>query len=488
MKANQIIKQWCFLLLLSFFIACDDDDSEPAPVYTLEAVASATPTEVAVGETVQLNGASSKDPGQIGYTSLWTVTAKPNGSTASIQNASAANASFVPDMAGAYELTLTISNADKNVSSTAKVNITATASLVVLSENITADLVLENIFTDPDVPDYLVTAFIEVRAKLTIRPGVVIHFERNAGLHITETGTLVANGTEAEKIIFTGENEEQGYWLGIRTRSETANNSISHAEIHYAGSMNAGTFLQKAALSPEYTTISLDNILITNSGGYGIQTREEESILNLSNITFEDNAGSPLYIHPEQIAFIDEDSDFGGGYVEVYTGSTRNTGAAMNWVNPKNGKYLISADLTVNRAVSIAPGTVFEAADGVLITISDHAESRIVASGTADNPIVFTSKTKEQGAWRGILVNSSADQNLMEYVTIENGGSSRQATFVEPANLGIGWVTKLTLNNVHIANSAGYGIYVRDNPSDIVLTMNGVTYDSNALNDFKVEE
>lgn len=262
MKTKADTIKWSWLLVLALVFGCEEnEDSTPDPEnFTLEAVATATPTEVEVGEIIQLDGSSSKDEGKIGYDVLWTIATKPGNSNATIQNATSSAASFTPDVAGDYEILLTIENEEKEVSSSDKVSITATNPVsMIISENITQDQVLENINPDPGQPDYLVTNNIKVAAKLTVHQGVTIHFEEATGFEIGEQGTIIAEGNETEKIIFTGVDQEAGSWAGIKVNSQAANNSISNAEILYAGGTKAGANFEKAALSLQHTTISLEN-------------------------------------------------------------------------------------------------------------------------------------------------------------------------------------------------------------------------------------
>ena len=90
----------------------------------------------------------------------------------------------------------------------AKDEITVTVSgssppaIVELSEDVTEDLILEDIFTDDYTKvDYLVTTPISVSAKLTIRPGVRVAFAENSGMLIETTGAFDAEGGEAEEDI-----------------------------------------------------------------------------------------------------------------------------------------------------------------------------------------------------------------------------------------------------------------------------------------------
>lgn len=117
----------------------------------------------------------------------------------------------------------------------------------------------------------------------------------------------------------------------------------------------------------------------------------------------------------------------------------------------------------------------------------EQANAAIIAKGTAENPIVFTSKTKQTGAWKGILVSSSSDKNLVEFVTVENCGSAAQlGAFVGPANLGINYSGKITLKNSQIKNSVGHCIVVRPS-SNAGLTSSDITNENNALGDLKTD-
>ena len=74
-------------------------------------VADAGPDqEVTVGSTVQLDGGSSTDPDGEALVYAWTLTARPAGSTAVLVGEQTSGPTFVADVAGLYDVTLTVTN------------------------------------------------------------------------------------------------------------------------------------------------------------------------------------------------------------------------------------------------------------------------------------------------------------------------------------------------------------------------------------------
>jgi hypothetical protein len=93
-----------------------DNDSEPVFV-TLSSLnmaptadATATPMLPLLGQAVSLGGTASSDPDGDTISYQWTVISKPDGSAASLTDATSATASITPDVSGTYELTLTVSD------------------------------------------------------------------------------------------------------------------------------------------------------------------------------------------------------------------------------------------------------------------------------------------------------------------------------------------------------------------------------------------
>ena len=88
-------------------------------------IASAGPDQtVNTGATVNLSGGGT-DPEGGQLTFLWSFVSRPAGSSASITNAGAANASFVADVPGAFELRLTVTD-NQGATATDTVVVTAT--------------------------------------------------------------------------------------------------------------------------------------------------------------------------------------------------------------------------------------------------------------------------------------------------------------------------------------------------------------------------
>lgn len=70
-------------------------------------------------------------------------------------------------------------------------------------------------------------------ATLTIEAGAKLEFEANSGIVVASTGQLQVQGTPSDRVVFTGRSATPGYWKGLAVLGAT--NSISHADITYAG-------------------------------------------------------------------------------------------------------------------------------------------------------------------------------------------------------------------------------------------------------------
>lgn len=79
--------------------------------YSPVAVISQPQVAVLLGSTVTDSAASSYDPSGLSLTYSWSIDARPSGSTATISGATnTASLSFIPDVAGTYTISVTVSN------------------------------------------------------------------------------------------------------------------------------------------------------------------------------------------------------------------------------------------------------------------------------------------------------------------------------------------------------------------------------------------
>jgi MYXO-CTERM domain-containing protein len=65
---------------------------------------------VGVGDTVNLNGSSSSDPEEDPLQFAWSLVTRPSGSSATLSSTTSATPRFTADVAGTYEITLTVSD------------------------------------------------------------------------------------------------------------------------------------------------------------------------------------------------------------------------------------------------------------------------------------------------------------------------------------------------------------------------------------------
>ncbi|WP_291856127.1 right-handed parallel beta-helix repeat-containing protein [Marinilabilia sp.] len=325
---------------------------------------------------------------------------------------------------------------------------------------------------------YQIVNFVDFEHEIVINDGAIFEFGPDAGIIVRDGSVIKANGTESNKIVFTGTSKTPGAWRGIFIGSSSVDNIIEHAEISYGGSSDMATYFDKTNMVIDQANITLRNISFTGSAGYGIQTRRIGSDFLVENCEFDNNADSHMLIHPEQIDFVDNQTNFNGGDVEVYYGDTEESGSET-WSNLNNGVYYFSGSVRIDNSVTIEPGAFFEMGTDVRLQVSNE----IKAEGTSAKWIVFSGRSKAKGAWDGILVTSSSVENVLDYVKIEYGGGGDLATYMNAGNLGVYGDAYLSAPNLEIENSAGYGVIVRAT-RDAIFNGGNIAYTGNDLDDF----
>ena len=189
----------------------------------------------------------------------------------------------------------------------------------------------------------LVTCDVTVTGSLAIDPGVIVQFEgASDDLIVAAGGTLIAEGTASAPIHFTSDSESTpSAWGGLALSGSAAAVTIRYAEFRYGGA-----------------TSGVDFPILTNG-------------------TFQPTI--------EHVALVDNRRNAIGLAGGSYSANLRLNVVGIPY-------YLERSDLTVNQGVTMTvdPGVVLKFEDGT--SGSDLiVKGRLVARGTAAEPIVFTS-------------------------------------------------------------------------------------------------
>jgi hypothetical protein len=462
---------------LLWITSCDKDkEPKPTPDKKGEVTANAGADQsVQIGQTVTLDGSASKDSKGTALSYSWAFTARPAGSAAALTDAAKEKPTFVADVAGEYEVELTVNNTNGTAKDKVKVTATGSATAVVLEAEISADRVLTNIVSDPNLPDYLANSDVRVSAKLTIQPGVVIAFAADKGMYINNPqGVLIAKGTAGQKITFTGTQKTKGFWKGLMILSSSTLNEIDYMEIAYAGSspltgvsVKSNLVLYGNSSTPSNTKVT--NSSFTNGGGYGFYAQNGAILAAFANNAASNNTGTAAFVYADQLGKLDAASKFnsGNGYNGVQTeGETETESAEATWPSFTDGsKYLVTNDLSIESGVKIAPGATFEFATDEAMYVSGGG-GYLIAKGTAGQKITFTGKDKTKGFWKGIMVTSPSTLNEIDYIEVAYAGSSSLIGVSVKANLVLygnsSNPSRVKLTNSTFTNGAGYGLYAQN--------------------------
>jgi hypothetical protein len=458
---------------LSFLYSCDNEEdpkTDKAPVVSI--VGTPTNLTVELGGPVTLDASTSKDPEGKTLTFNWEILTQPAGSTVSLTNFNTEKLTFLPTAEGDYKLKLTCSDGSKVSAQEViiKVVIGTIPFPQMITFDIATDTIWKNINPTPGGPDYILKNAIDVNAKLTIQPGVLVQAEGNSELYIGVAGKLVAIGTATDHIIFTGSNSTGPAWKGISIASSSTENELNFVEINFAGSAllkGLSNTIASIGLDGENAAkLKIQNTQINKGGGYGIYVEDNASLTTAENIEIKEVLGTSLALPLNQLGNISANNKFKGnnGYnaIEVL-GSEINLPAETTWKGFEDGtSYSISGNLSVKSGLVIQPGVNIEFATEKFMEVSG-ADAYVSAFGSAERPISFSGKSKVKGFWKGIVISSPSLKNRMDHVNISHAGSSFLPGLHNiTACLGIDGdnLANVSLTNSVISEGKGYGFYI----------------------------
>ncbi|WP_284645692.1 copper amine oxidase N-terminal domain-containing protein [Paenibacillus silviterrae] len=327
--------------------------------------------------------------------------------------------------------------------------------------------------------------------NLVIEAGAVVRFEKGTSIFVglNAPGGLVIEGTEKNPAILTADTAgaQPGFWKGIHFYEQTVKGraSIDFAQIEYAGGEN-GAVTVTAGTSPVELTVR--DTQFKQNAYAGIQLTENTRLSSQSkNLTItgtktSPNGGGAPIITAAYGTHQLPDGNYKGNDLDVVliaasmSSTTINTNTTWNKLSiPYQAKITVYVDGPSSPVLTIAPGTVtiWEKLSG--LTVGSYDKGGLIAKGTKDQPITFTSQLERPGSWDGIGAGPYVGKDFkLDYVVIKDAVNG----ITLPEDLGP------FLTNSTIENSKEYGIYIK---SSNVATdyLAGNTFRNNAQDIYK---
>ena len=265
---------------------------------------------------------------------------------------------------------------------------------------------------------------------LTIDPGVIVQFAANSGNKINVQGTLVANGTAAQVITFTGVTAIPGSWGGISavgTALTPSHVSLNYVTLEYGGALNG------AQVYADQAVISVTHSLIRFSAGNGVYTTLNTP-LDAHAVSFVGNGQHAIQLNqPSTDLLMTGLTASGNGNDGVYIAGSSVFHGQKRWVFP-GIPYIVDGPIRTDLGdvLTIDPGNTIQFTPTGWL----YVRGRLNALGTASKPILLTGLTQAPGAWQGIFIDGGVHQAVaqLDYVTVEYGGSASGGANIHVSN------------------------------------------------------
>lgn len=362
---------------------------------------------------------------------------------------------------------------------------------IVTLANITQNTILKAV----DSPYKLIRKItVPAGVTLTIEPGVVIKATGDGILSID--GTLIAQGTEAKPLVFTALTDDwfggdtnydvgatspvNGTWPWIIFNATSQNSALDHLTVRYGGYFWRDGW-QDGQIRIEGSAVEIDDITVEHGTSAGIHLVDaQNSTVNkcliqdhvkgihieggtptVSNclIQFNEramliqnnsrtNISSNQFISNDFPAFTDDAAVVVENSYPTFQNNSASgndfNGISLYFANPINQDYTLKADLPYTLVFSarvaagvtltLEPGIIFKQINESLLSI----DGTLLAQGTIENPIVFTSikddgfagdtnndgnaSTPQAGDWPWIILGPTSQNSILNNLTVRHGG------------------------------------------------------------------
>lgn len=343
-------------------------------------------------------------------------------------------------------------------------------------------------------PDSYVAISAASVPTLTLEAGVVVKFPSlgtlSAGAN-GQPGRLVVSGTSAQpvKLTSTQATPTAGFWRGLGISVNGSSSQVSYLTVEAAGQNAYG--MTSAAWIMNTTTNTWDHVTFQTNTGRGVSFEGGTTIVTDSTITgtaagagegnaidlfsgatvtissssLTNNAGAAVSLRSGAILNGMTGMTVTGNGYNLIRYRTQTIAANETW---KNLGLAYQPDTFVAVAAASVPTLTIEA--GVVVKFpsttwlagGNTLPGRLVVSGTAAQPVKFTSTqaTPTAGAWRGLGLSVVGSSSQISYLTIEAAGQNAFGTnsaiwVVDPGAHLLDHVTFQTNAGADVAVSGG---------------------------------
>ncbi|AYA36860.1 hypothetical protein D3Y59_07190 [Hymenobacter oligotrophus] len=293
---------------------------------------------------------------------------------------------------------------------------------------------------------YVVGPNVTLGSTLTIEAGAIVKFQANAGLSLTAGGRIEAVGTADNPVVFTsvlddahgGDTNNDGAattpakrnWSSIALAGQSGSR-FEHCRFMYGGAGAPNTtldlfdasatvrncrFVRNGGGAPNFKGALSASRALTNTVIEGNAFYLNEMPLRITNLYSLNNSNT--FSNPANPA---EKNDHNGIWVE----DASSTSVALTWGETE--VPFVVGGLTLDAPMTLGPGVMvkFDDLGNLVLTASS---GRILANGTAAQPVVFTSihddatggDTNANGnataparkSWRGLVLNTTTGSVL----------------------------------------------------------------------------
>jgi len=317
----------------------------------------------------------------------------------------------------------------------------------------------------------VIGSFSAGASSVTIMPGVVCKFEKNAGIRIGDPcfgfGILIAKGTPEDSIFFINSSPDviwgdsiAGIWIGTESPVNTL--------FEYCSIRNATTGIYVSA-----SMVNVSNCRVTGCDSNGITFNYGSPFDSTSfkDNFFVKNAGYGISISADQLSKLSGTgsvADNGKGGIYVSGGTIWQSGTWKKYDVP----YIVEGILDISGLngveINIHPGTEFHFLPGAYIDVGKSNPGTLIARGSDNLPIIFDSYDQdeywgadEDGITGGIRIGKNADvKTELTYCKVNNATS------------GVYVDANVKVENCAFNNNQNYGIVIDKNASSASISGN----------------